>query len=560
MVAAGAARLVEAAMRYSFNRTGMELLYLPLPDELRQKTKTFVDVFVDRAARGLGGLLLLVLSTLFKGNDKAATILVLILCVLWGALAIYARKEYIATVRKRLESRRLDLESMRIPYQDPGLLQMLADAARSGNARAAGYAISLLAEVPNYPLDPLAIRLVDNAPAEVRAKLFEIALRRQWSSFLPAARREVTLASSPALAPALRFLSLCGDPSDRLRVPAMLDSPDLGRVESAVSAATGPDQLPLPWVEKAIASREPALRRIGALATSIYPEFSASLLIPLLSDRDSGVRLAAQDVLAGHGGFTAPALAAIVVDSGSPLALRMAALRTLGRSSSQEAIDALRSMMISGDLAVRGAAVRALARMQDKHPGQRFADGEVAAGIRVEAREYFWLHSALAGLRKQHADSPALALLGRTMEDRMLRNIDRVFRLLGLRYPPKDIDVAWKAYRRRKPAQVANAMEFLDNILDYDVKRFVLPLLEEEAIDRQALLLFGIKPLLARDALRLLIREGDAWLAACAATVAGDIGLREAEPDIRDLLNTGVALLHPVAEQALARLAPGDAT
>jgi len=340
----------------------------------------------------------------------------------------------------------------------------------------------------------------------------------------------------------------------------LLDSPDLGRVESAVSAATGPDQLPLPWVEKTVASQAPALRRIGALATSLYPEYSASLLIPLLSDRDSGVRLAAQDVLAGHGGFTAPALAAIVVDSGSPLPLRMAALRTLGRSSSQEAVDALRSMIISGDLAVRGAAVRALARLQDKHPGKRFADGDVAAGIRLEAREYFWLHSALAGLRERHADSPALALLSRTMEDRMLRNVERVFRLLGLRYPPRDIDVAWKAYRRRRPTQVAHAMEFLDNILDYDVKRFVLPLLEEEAIDRQALLLFGIQPLPARDALRLLIREGDAWLAACAAAAAGDIGLHEAEPDIRAMLNTGVALLHPVAEQALARLAAGDAT
>ena len=41
MISTGAARLTEAATRYSFNKTGMELLYLPLPLELRNRTKAF---------------------------------------------------------------------------------------------------------------------------------------------------------------------------------------------------------------------------------------------------------------------------------------------------------------------------------------------------------------------------------------------------------------------------------------------------------------------------------------------------------------------------------------
>ena len=141
----------------------------------------------------------------------------------------------------------------------------------------------------------------------------------------------------------------------------------------------------------------------------------------------------------------------------------------------------------------------------------------------------------------------------------MFRSVERIFRLLGLRYPPKDINAAWKAYRRRRPNQMAHAMEFLDNILDYDVKRFVLPLLEDDGMDRQALLLFDIKPLSAEAAIRLLIREGDDWLAACAVAAAGDLRLQEAESDIRALLERPVALLHPVAQQALTRLAAGDA-
>lgn len=557
LAAVGAARIAEAAMRYSFNRTGMELLYLPLPDELRQKTKTFVDVFVDRSARGLAALLILGAGFLFKDNLQVITIIVLVFCAGWGALAVYARREYIATVRRRLESRRLDLESMRIPYQDPSLLQMLADAARSGNERAAVYAISMLNEVPNYPLDLLALRLIDQAPAGVRAQLFEIGQTRGWQALLPAARNELSQIPGPALSPALRLLCSLGADDDRASVRKLLSSPDLRLVEAAVLAAVSPGHLPLEWAEEALASSDQARRRLGVLAVSLHPQHATRLLMPLLSDPDAGVRRAAQEVLAANARHTAAAIAAVIADSSTPMPRRMLALRTLGRSSSQEAVDALRNLMSSPDRAIRGAAVRALARLQDKQHDLQFSLVDVTAGVRMEAREYFWLHTALSGLRPNHDASKALDLLCRTIENRMLRNVERVFRLLGLRYPPKDIEVAWKAYRRRKPNQVANAMEFLDNILDYDVKRLVLPLLEEDGVDRQARLLFGFEPLSAQSALRLLIREGDPWVAACAIAAAGDLKLREAESDIRSALQSHSPILHPVAEQALAMLANG---
>src|SRR5579864_1605031 len=52
-------RLTEAATRYTLNRTGMELLYVPLPSDLKNRTKAFVDIFVDRMGRSLGGLILI---------------------------------------------------------------------------------------------------------------------------------------------------------------------------------------------------------------------------------------------------------------------------------------------------------------------------------------------------------------------------------------------------------------------------------------------------------------------------------------------------------------------
>src|SRR6266571_5122953 len=68
--AASAMRLSEAATRYSFNRTGMELLYLPLPTDLKNCTKAFVDIFMDRFGRGVGGMVLMGYTALVETDPK----------------------------------------------------------------------------------------------------------------------------------------------------------------------------------------------------------------------------------------------------------------------------------------------------------------------------------------------------------------------------------------------------------------------------------------------------------------------------------------------------------
>ena len=55
------ARIIDRSCRYTVDKTTREVLFLPLPSELRQDVKPFVDVTVDRMSRGLGALMMLVL-------------------------------------------------------------------------------------------------------------------------------------------------------------------------------------------------------------------------------------------------------------------------------------------------------------------------------------------------------------------------------------------------------------------------------------------------------------------------------------------------------------------
>ena len=54
-------RVLDTSLRYTVDKTTREILFLPLPSDLKQRAKPFVDVTVDRLAKGVSALLALVL-------------------------------------------------------------------------------------------------------------------------------------------------------------------------------------------------------------------------------------------------------------------------------------------------------------------------------------------------------------------------------------------------------------------------------------------------------------------------------------------------------------------
>ena len=52
-------KIGESGLRYSLDPATRELLFLPVPSKLRMRAKAFIDVFIQRGAKGLAALLLL---------------------------------------------------------------------------------------------------------------------------------------------------------------------------------------------------------------------------------------------------------------------------------------------------------------------------------------------------------------------------------------------------------------------------------------------------------------------------------------------------------------------
>jgi hypothetical protein len=57
--------------------------------------------------------------------------------------------------------------------------------------------------------------------------------------------------------------------------------------------------------------------------------------------------------------------------------------------------------------------------------------------------------------------------------------LERLFRLLGLRYDHRDIYDAYLGITSPDPSLRDSAIEFVDNLVDYNTRRMLLPLLDD---------------------------------------------------------------------------------
>lgn len=587
-----ALRLAEASTRYTLNRTGMELLYLPLPLDLKNRTKAFVDVFVDRLGRGIGGMILILLTGKWIGlKPRQLSIFVIVVAVPWILLSVRASREYIATVRKRLGSRRLDLENTRLDVNDNEMLRMVERTLASDSPRQVTYALSLLAESPSYRIEPELALLARSESAEVRAKVYELARERDYPKLIEPASRDIhASAENAALTQcAVRYV-MHVSPEKLELAREFVNDANPAVAEGAVSAlASDPEiaheVLTYEWISRAAADPDSARRALAASALAVAGDRGTEVLHKLLNDpkeevvsaacRAAGVlrnraylqgvlpllghprlRGVAIQSLASFGPKICGTLSDLLEDESVPVPIRRQVPRVLKLIPDQRSVDVLVHAIASRSLPIRAAVLKALNSLREIAPGLNYSNGFVSQQILDEARHFFELNAALRPLRDYKKPSTAADLLARSIEERLASTLERVFRLLGLQYPPKEMYSVYLAVHRRRGEEFSTALEFLDGILERGLKKVLMPLLDQpDHVTETGRHVFGVGMKDAQTAVRDLIRSGDPWLVACAMATAAELQMRGLKGEISRAAEQAGAETMEVANAANAALA-----
>lgn len=534
-------KAMDGILKQSVHKSASELLALPLPFELKNKTKSFIDVVVDSIATGIAGCLLIFVIRGLELPSFYIGILILLLVVVWLLFIFKVRKEYYQTFRSNLEvltdkkvvdKKLVDkpisvVDGMKKVFHNGTEAQLLfmLDKLMEINDKRFEEDVERLLEHPSVKVKTAAIQnlyflnsqtmsadvgtllQIDDAALTVATLAYILHFSDKDTSFvydhylqhdtprianaaLYCLAREAR--ANPALQNSYSLVSRITDKVNDIEKQGVPETVVIALLETIGVAGLSNFY---PVLTKFSQSETETLSSaaITAMGQTMHLPFLKDI-IPYLAKKTQ--RKNALVALHNYGVQVIPTLRDVIRNREYPLPVLRFMPMAIQSFNSQVSVKHLLSLLKDTDVTIRLEVIRALSLIRSSHPQLKFDRLKVVSGIYEECTLH---HQTLAAMHTQiiisyrnrkkskkeisDAERNARASLLELLERHLDAGLERIFKLLGLRYQQKDMDIAYEGLLSGKLEAQTNAIEFLDNLLTGDLKRKLLPIIEDSALD-----------------------------------------------------------------------------
>lgn len=581
-------RAVNPVVRDTINEASLNLLYLPVPAQLRQRAKEVFEIIYTLSA-GLFGVTFLISQFIPAWNFIYWSYPLLVFALLWIFIVWWTRKQYQLALSESVKRRVLNLEGSTVDIRDEGTIKVLKAALEHPDELQVIQALTLIANAKEVDwdshLEPLLmhpsgqVRVLalahlgrpgnvaysdqvalcfEDPDDETKAAAIEAFCAIQGNRGI-AFVREFLQASNPRVKGAtivglIRYGGLDGILQAATDLKDMLasDEATMRREAALVLGRLGVQTFYEPLIrffdDPDIDVRLSAIRAAGELQS---PELIEHLLEQLHEDACAG---AAAEAL-GHYGEVAfePLRNTLLNATDSEVRARIPAI--MQHLATLDVAEVLLEHLEEPDSGVRFAVLQALNRLHAMGVDFAINDQAFDEAIFVELREAYRFYA----LRAELGDMGTNPLLDDALKGYQNLALERLFFLLDIKYPEFKLEPV----RQNIEAGAANraiAIELLDNVLERDERDRLLPLLEAPAdqvldIARKR---FDIKPLSVDKHLLQLSRHSDVWLRSCAILQVGYLARADLRQPVIEALQADDAFLRETALVALKHLIPGN--
>lgn len=526
-------KLFDISLKQSINKAATELLILPIPMAVKSQAKTFIDVFVDTTATGVGGILLIFLINGFDLPVRAVSLLMLVLIGIWFHFALKIRKEYIRSFQVQLTPGRESVRKKGFQLSEVSAVEGIRRALQRGNEKQLLFLLSCIEESQDQRLMADALPLLKHdAPLvrqgalkclyyandhQVREAVIPL-LRdpdddvryRAFSCLLAHSRQDrvqvineylnhedpiiagaalVGLATEARNNPEMqRIFDLDQRIHDKIHYISMVaDESQAAGYRIMVARAIGYGRLAAFYPLLRQLAEDPDLRVVeNALLAAGHSRDSS--FIPFLAGflGRKETRTAARKAL---GQFEVPDLIPalekiLATESRREVIFQLPAL--VENRDTQRAIDFLLALLGHRDVALKLEALQSLRTIKDAFPHLSVHPQKVTQILMAEIGLYRDTLAFLYTTGQTSGEDEALRArqhLTVLLERRLDSTLERIFRLLGLKYPPAQIQPVYEGIRNRNPDIRMNAADYLDNILEPNLKPVLLPIVESALMD-----------------------------------------------------------------------------
>jgi ATP/ADP translocase len=514
-----ALRATDGAFRHSLYRTSMEILYLPLSSEVRDRFKAIAESVGQRGGQALASLMIL---GAVAAHSRPAHLAVGLAAVtlLWVVLLSGLKPHYLDLFRRNLrqgsfathaEVRDLDLHSLEALIaalssenddEVTGALEILAAHGKANLIPAlilyhpspdvVLHAFELLSGTDRADVHRLTERLLKHENPRIRAAALRVhAAQAPERALLEDMAHDASpLVRTTAMVQSIRagFVDEW-EGGDRLRQIIDGPSPEMRMALAYASRDLPPGRYA--WALIRLAGvREPGLSVAVARSMAAAPDLEfLPTLVRMLADRDC--RDAVRAAVVALGDEALGELEKALADTDLPRRVRRHLPRTISRFVGNRAAKSLmRQLLVESDEVVVLKILRGLGRMRETDPSVRVSRAQLLdVAVATLGRAITLLHWRVGlddGCRKAGLGSPAIDLLSALLADKEQSCIERVFRILQILDPGEEFRNMYSGLRSADRRVRADSRELLSNVVP-DALRVGLLALVDEASDAQRL-------------------------------------------------------------------------
>ncbi len=582
-----ALKFCDHTFRYTVHNVAVQLLYLPFSPELKGRVTAFLSGVIRPIAIGLGGVLLVGFSLIFSVTQISYVSIILLL--IWIFFTIGIKKEYNNSLLNTLKSKKLNLEDHPLITPDAVTLKVLRSALESEDESQVIYSLEALRDIGTERLDPGVPKLLNHRSARVRLGVLEqLAQSGQSEHELliqgclqdpdvnVRAQAIISLSNLRGVEAVPQIIGFLNDPSPKIQAAAIIGLIKYGGIDGILLATEDlkgmlENKDPRVRVEGVRILGEidikhfyqPLLKLLEEESETIQEEAiiaagrmrSKKLVPPLLMKLGNRkTRSITISSLAKYGDEILGILEETINNKEVDLIIRQSIPRVLSQISTQSALNVLMKSIEQDDSLLRYRIIKAIGAIRSRLPTSYLDPERVKEIIRREIAQYYQILRMAVDLE----GFPKAEILKTALEERLDELLEEIFVLLGFIYPPKIISVIFTNLRSELPFERANATELMDNLLEREMKRLLLPILEDsppsEKIKKgESFYELQEKPPPVQ--LIDLINSNSNWLRACALYTIGENRMVELAGKVKPLMEDSIFyIVKETAQDCLRKL------
>jgi AAA family ATP:ADP antiporter len=555
----------DQVLRYSIDKATVELLYLPVSAAQTFRVKSFIDTVVYRVGDAAGGALVLLFATGLGWSPVTVSWLAIAAIAGWIAAAAVARQRYVDNLRDSIHQHRVDAEKATAPVIAKETAVILSSRLK-GEPDEIAYALSLFEMAHDHAVHPAVRGLLKHPRPDIRRQAIALLARAGDAGVKPDVEK---LLRDPELAvrtEALLYMTAHGegDPLDRIQalgdfgdfsiraaIAAFLARP--GRAQNLEAARLMVAAMAGERGDAGVRTRLEAARLLGWLPDAFERELrqlveddhldvaraaiaavgrlkKRALVGPVLARiADPPLTAPVTDALAALGDRIVGALRDELLDPSTSIEVRRlipGILQAIGTTAAQAA---LAEVILERDVILRYNVIAALNKLAQLHPEPLANRVLIESLLEAEIMGHYRSYQVLGSLSSPNQASANPVLHG--LRESMTKEGERIFRLLKILHPNRDMHSAYVGLRSSDPIVHDNAVEFLDSILGPDLRTRLLPLFDRDVKPAQrveaANRVLGATLGDRAEAVAVMTLSEDPWLRSCAAYAIGDMQLTQ---------------------------------